>query len=154
MKFDIVPINSAYRGIGRSLTPEVFQSKRAKSNMDELIQIYYDYITEYLKAESQESFEHMYEWCDVLKKNDIPCELIVYASQPLESVYGKSLSFLGIDIVHEMAESLLENGADRLPKALLNEHLLCKKVVDVAQIISLCDHGGALWLPCWVYHVV
>ena len=154
MKFDIVPINSAYRGIGRSLTPEDFQSKCARGNMDKLIQIYYDYITECLKSESQETFEHMLEYCGVLNKNDIPCELIVYDSQPLESAYGKSLSFLGIDIVHEMTESLLENAAYRLPKTLLNEHLLCNKVMDVTQIITLCDHGGALWLPCWVYHVV
>lgn len=154
MKFDIVPICSSYRGIGRSLTPQDFRSWRAKRDMDNLLEVYFHYITDSLKPECQETFERMLSYCSMFKRCGVPCEVIVYDAQPLESVYGKSLFFLGIDIVHEMAESLLENEAAGLPKSLLNENMLCAEVSDVPQITKLCDHGGTEWLPCWVYHVL
>ncbi len=153
MMFDVVPIRSSYRGMGRSLTPEDFPRKCTRKRWDKLIEDYLDYIEDTLKPESRETFERMLSYCKDMKKQNISCEMIVYDSHPLESAYGYPLEFLGIDIVHEMMESLLEDGAERLPKSLLNEHLLCTDVANVPQITMLCDHGGATWLPCWVYRV-
>ena len=153
MEYDVVPIFSAYRGMGRCLTVESFHSKKAKKNFDALLDGYFDYISELLKPACRETFESMLAYCDVLKKYDVPCEVIVYDLHPLEDAYGRPLTFLGIDIVHNMAESLLESGAEVVPKQLLNENLLCYRPSDVPQVIPLCDHGGVLWQPCWVYHV-
>ena len=153
LKYDVVPICSSYRGIGRSLTPQNFRSERTKKNMDDLLEGYFQYIADLLKPVCQETFESALSYCSTLRKYDVACEVIAYDLQPLESAYGRSLTFLGIDIVHEMAESLLENGADALPKPLLNESLLCDRVSDVPQVIKLCDHGCVTWQPCWVYRV-
>lgn len=153
MWFDIVPIRSSYRGIGRSLTPQDFQSRCAKNNMDKLIEEYFGYITNTLEPAGPEVFEYMRSYCRKLQEYGVACEMIVYDLQPLESAYGRPLEFLGIDIVHEMAESLLENEAERLPKAFLNQNLLCACKEDVPKIIPLCDCGDAVWEPCWVYHL-
>lgn len=154
LKYDVVPICSSYRGIGRSLTPQNFRSERAKRNMDDLLEGYFHYIADLLRPVCQETFESALSYCNILRKYDVACEVIAYDLQPLGSAYGRSLTFLGIDIVHEMAESLLENGADALPKPLLNESLLCDRVSDVPQVIKLCDHGCVTWQPCWVYRVL
>jgi hypothetical protein len=154
MKFDVVPIRSAYRGIGRSLAPQDFRPWVDKRNMDYLLEVYFDYITDSLKPECQETFERMLSYCRTFRESGIPCEVIVYDSQPLENAYGKELQFLGIDIVLNLAESLLENGAERLSKNLLNENLLCLELSNLPKITKLCDHGGAEWCPCWVYHVL
>ena len=153
MRFDIVPIHSSYRGIGRSLTPQDFQSNRAKANMDKLIDEYFHHITNTLKPACQEVFEEMGFWCRRLQEYDIACEMIVYDLQPLEHAYGRPLEFLGIDIVYEMAESLLESEAGHLPKGLLNQNLLCSCKEDALKIIPLCDCGDAAWESCWVYRV-
>ena len=154
LRYDIVPICSFYRGIGRSLTPQELRSERARRNMDDLLEGYFHYIADLLKPVCQETFESALSYCGTLRKYDVACEVIVYDLQPLESAYGRPLTFLGIDIVHEMAESLLENGADTLLKSLLNESLLCDCVSDVPQVIKLCDHGCVTWWPCWVYRVL
>lgn len=154
MQFDVVPIHSSYRGIGRLLTPVDFQPKCAKNNMDKLIEEYFDYITNTLRPACQEVFEYMRSYCGRLQEYEIACEMIVYDLQPMESAYGRPLEFLGIDIVHEMAESLLEDGAEHLPKGLLNQNLLCSCKDDVSGIIPLCDSGDAVWEPCWVYRVL
>ncbi len=118
-----------------------------------LIDGYFEYISDLLKPDCRETFESVLTYCDVLKKYDVPCEVIVYDLHPLEDAYGRPLTFLGIDIVHNMAESLLESGAEVVPKQLLNENLLCYRASDVLQVIPLCDHGNVIWQPCWVYRV-
>lgn len=155
LKYDVVPIRSSYRGIGRSLTGvDVIRPVRAKKTMDSMIEGYFAYIADTLEPESRTVFERMCSYCDTLNQAGVRCEVIVYDSQPLESAYGRQLAFLGIDIVHDMAESLLESGPDVCAKSLLNEYQLCSCVSDVPKVIEHCDHGGAVWLPCWVYRVV
>ena len=154
MRYDVVPICSSYRGIGRSITSMSFQSKKAGKNIDNLIYAYFSYIDDTLKSESQEIFERMLSYCEILKSHDIPCEVIAYDLHPLESAYGRPLAFLGIDIVQDMAESLLECGAEKVPRSLLNEYLLCKSASDVPLVTTFCNTGGMIWLPCWVYRVL
>lgn len=154
MRFDVVSIRSTYRGIGRSLTPLDFQSQGDGSKLAELIELYLSYIEEHLKPESQETFEYMLRFCRVLKEHEIPCEVIVYDCRPIEEAYGKTVNFLGIDLVHKMSESLLEDGCWKLPARMLNENMLLTSELDANKVIPLCDNGGCEWLPCWVYSVV
>lgn len=153
MRIEVVPVCSSYRGIGRCFTPQLFCSNRPRREMDKLLEMYFEYISNALRPASQEILDYMLCYCNRLKEHNIPCEVIVFDTQPIESVYGRKFSFLGIDITHEMAESLLENATETLISKFVNEHFLCAKASDIAQVIELCDHGGATWLPCWVYHV-
>ena len=154
MQYDVVPIGSSYRGIGRSIADKFFKKGETRENANYLIETYLSYIEDTLKPENQEIFEHMLSYCDILKSHDIPCEVIAYDLHPLESAYGRPLAFLGIDIVKDMAESLLECGAEKVPRTLLNEYLLCKRASDVPLVTTFCDTGGMIWLPCWVYRVL
>lgn len=153
MRYDIVPIRSAYRGIGRCLTVEDFGSVQGKKERESLLDLYFAYIEDTLKPESSQNFSRMRDYCAAFYEAGVRCELIVCDWHPLDNAYGMQLDFLGIDIVHEMAESLLENGCKGAAKSLLNQNLLCCGVDDIPKVAALCDCGDVAWLPCWVYRV-
>ena len=44
MRFDIVPINSAYSGVDRSLTPNDFLTSETKPYYDSLLDMYFSYL--------------------------------------------------------------------------------------------------------------
>ena len=93
LKYDVVPICLLTGALDVPLTPQNFRSERTKKNMDDLLEGYFHYIADLLKPVCQETFESALSYCSTLRKYDVACEVIAYDLQPLESAYGRSLTF-------------------------------------------------------------
>ena len=59
--------------------------------------------------------------------------------KPIKNVYGYAVDFLGIDIVFDMAESLLENVENEYIIGFLNENRLCPDTKYIDKIIEVSD---------------
>ncbi len=155
MRFDIVSLNSSYRGIERSLSPYDFFSKPARKYYDELISCYFEYIELMCNPLNMHVFNELVEYYIKFDKFGVNCEMIVYDSEPLKDAFGRQIELLGIDVVYDMAESLLENPAsiDDIIKKQLNRFGLCKQLQDVNAVVQSGDSGTVSWIPCWVYRV-
>ena len=156
MEFDIVSLNTSYGGMGRSVTHDDFTSKKAKKFFAELLLCYFRYIELMDSPASNLTFNELIKCYSQLKEYDVRCEIIVYAQQPLKDAFGKQIEFLGFDIVHDMAESLLKNSEciDEVARKRLNPYGLCIDLGDVDAIIQSTDSGDVLWNPCWIYRVL
>lgn len=154
MKWDIVNIKNQYRGTGRVLSGTDLCTRRTKRVRNYLLDMYFEYISYLLKEISREEFIKIIDFCKEFNKYEIKyeVELIVYDECPLESAFGYDLEFLGIDITHDLAESLLEDPPENV-KRILNENGLCFSKEDVGNIVPLLDHGDVNWEPCYVYKV-
>ena len=66
------------------------------------------------------------------------------------------LKLLGIDIVRDMAESLIsyDQQTDISIKRYLNKLGLFNNLIDVNDAIALLKVDDSLWKPCWVYKVI
>lgn len=155
MRYDIVRLNSSYRGIGRSLSPNDFFSKTTREYYDELISCYFEYIELMCNPIDVRAFNKLVEYCIKFNRLGVGCEMIVYDSEPLKDVFGRQIELLGIDVVHDMAESLLEDpaGIDDAIKKQLNKFGLCEQLRDVDAVVLSGDSGNVSWMPCWVYRV-
>ena len=128
VQYDIVPIKNKYRGMGRSLLAADLYTRQTKKGLINLI-----------------------KFCNELGRYGIMCEVIVYDIYPLETAFDYVLDFLGIDIVHEMSESLLCECADIKVQKFLNKNGLCNSETYVNDIVQLLDNGDVKWEPCYVY---
>ena len=90
----------------------------------------------------------------ILQQYEILCEIIAYDTKPIDSAYGYSVTWLGIDIVHDCCESLLENMSDRRVQQTLNKNGLCRNTADISKLLPLLDVGDVMWKPCYVYRVL
>lgn len=158
MKVDIVSTLRKYQGMARSLEPLEGLNKNNKKYWKKVLDLNLSCIDlelEYgIKIEDKNIVNKWIMVCDDLKKYEIPCELIVYDDKPLNDAFGYDIEFLGIDIVHEMCESLIEDEVNPKISHLLNENGLCRNEKDVEKIIPFQDHGGDDWKPCYVYRLV
>ncbi len=153
MIFDIAVINSnCYRGIDRNLT--IPYNKKTRKDFDKLLDRYFEYIEELQKESSKSKLESFIIYCKELEQYEIKCEIIVCDANPIESLFGYELEFLGFDICHDEFDFLLTDGVPHEAKQFLNENGLCRSKSDVEQLIPILDHGNAEWNPCYVYKVV
>ena len=151
MRYDVVPVRSNYRGIGRSLlTTDLYNSDKRKYN--DLLEKYYGYLAIIEQEYSEANFERIISFFQTLAKSGIECELIVYDHCPLITAYGYHLEFLGIDIVCDMAESLICGCAENI-KMQLNKHGLCTSLSNAEAVMRLLNQGNVQWVPCYVYKV-
>lgn len=152
MRFDIALIEGKYRGMERSVV--IPWNLKTKNVYKLLLEKYFSYIELECKGSyDSNSLEKMIIFYKELRTYEIICEMIVYASEPLEQVYGYSIDLLGIDIVHDMCESLISDEINPQIAYILNENGLCDTEVDVERIIPFQDHGNVEWLPCYVYRI-
>ena len=155
MRYDIVSITQRYRGMDRALTGHELYTQSNRKVYDDLFEKYLKYISVLCdEAPLEESFFEIIEFCNEFKKYGVLCELIAYDSEPLTDVYGFELEFLGVDIVHDMCESLISNCNDKQLQYYFNENGLCKLETDIQEIVPQLDHGGVEWKPCYVYKVL
>lgn len=155
MKYDIVSLNASYSGMGRSLSPYDFTSEKAKKDYNKIMSYYFEYINLLIKPIENNTFEQMIFLCNLFKKFDVLCEMIVYDNFLINDAFGRTVTFLGIDVVHDMAESLLES-TENIESSIrnrLNEFGLCSTLEEVDGVIKAMNHGGSIWKPCWVYRV-
>ena len=153
MKYDIAPINETYRGMERALTAADLLNSKTKKIYKDLLEKHFLYL-EYGEEVSETAFEKMLVYYQEVITYDISCEIIAYDVVPLDNLYGYSLQLLGIDIVHDMCESLISEGVNLHVRGLINENGLCDTVDSVNEIIPYQDHGGVEWKPCYVYKVI
>lgn len=154
MNYDIVPINNRYRGMGRSLLATDLYTKNNKKNYNFLLNKYYEYLSYLQQYPSEEGLIKLIDLYKYFSKHEIKCEVIVYDITPLETVFGYVLDLLGIDIVHEMSESLLCECTDYRIQKYLNENGLCNSESDLSSIVPWLDHGNVNWDPCYIYKVI
>lgn len=156
MRFDIVPLGKRYRGKDRCLTTDHLWTKKTRKLSEELLEEYFKYIDLYLKqyeTEDSSTFEGMLTFYRAFCMYDIPCEMMVYDKNPVMNAFGYPVELLGIDIVHDMCESLIVDNRNPVIQPWLNENGLCKTEDDVEKIISLLDCGTEGWGKCYVYRV-
>lgn len=160
MKFDIVNFNESYRGIDRLLKSDALYSKESKGYYSKLISIYFEYL-ELMHAPSSdytfETFNKLVNYYKSFLLRRVNCEVIAFDSAPLDSVFDKKVEFLGIDITHDLAESLLfdTNSLNSIVKRTLNHNGLLHDLNDLRTVLKLCDCGVNIdWTPCWVYRVI
>lgn len=161
MRFDIVPTNRVYSGIDRSLMPDNFLTPETKSYYDTLLDIYFSYID--LMCNPCESLVYDEKLFYVIQNfyrefcaHNVSCELIAFDTVPIDYVHGVPVELLGIDIVHEMAESLIScnHQIDSSVRRYLNEVGLFDNLIDANNAIDLLNVDGASWKPCWVYKIM
>lgn len=154
MKIDIVPIKENYRGIGRSLLATDLLTKKSKKDFAKLLEMYDAYLMLLEQPESQNVLEKLMDFEKILQQYEILCEIIAYDTKPIDSAYGYSVTWLGIDIVHDCCESLLENMSDKRVQQTLNKNGLCRNTTDISKLLPLLDTGDVMWKPCYVYRVL
>lgn len=161
MRFDIVPINKFYSGIDRSLMPDNFLTPKTKQYYDILLGFYFAYLD--LMCNPTEAFNYNKKTFHIMRDfyqkfcyYNVSCELIAFNTTPLDFVYGVPVKFLGIDIVRDMAESLINYNQqpDDSVKKYLNKMGLFDNLLDVNKAIDLWGIDGSIWKPCWVYKVL
>lgn len=161
MRFDIVPINSAYSGIDRSLMTDDFLTPETKPHFDTLLAMYFSYID--LTCNPYESFAYdekrfrvIQGFYEQFRKYNVACELIVYNTTPVDFVYDAPIEFLGIDIVQDMAESLISYNQqiDISVKRYLNTKGLFDNPMATQNAMDLLKVDADVWKPCWVYKVI
>lgn len=155
MYYDVVPLKGYYRGVGRLLLATDLYTKESKKEYDALLARYYAYLSIVMdQPPSRDGLVQLIDSYRAFSQYGVPCEVIAYDDRPMETAFGYALDFLGIDVVHEMSESLLEDPTSEEVKTYLNQNGLCADVAHVPQIVKLCDHGDVAWKPCWVYSVL
>lgn len=160
MKFNIVTLNSSYRGICRLIKTDDFLTKKTRKYYDELISCYFEYIELMYKPINEQTdeictFNELIRHYTKFKSFGVNCEIIVYDSSPLKNAFEEQIELLGIDVVCDMAESLLENpiSVDCVIKKHLNQFGLCKQLSDIDVVLNNSNCGNNDWRPCWVYRV-
>ena len=141
--------------MGRSLLATDLYTRQTKKEFEYLLNIYFEYLDDLEQQfPSKNGLVNLVKLCDELDKFGIMCEVIVYDLYPLETAFDYVLDFLGIDIVHEMSESLLCECSDIKVQKFLNKNGLCNAETYVNDIVRLLDNGDVKWEPCYVYKVV
>ena len=141
--------------MGRSLLAADLYTRQTKKEFENLLNIYFEYLDDLeQQLPSKKGLINLIKFCNELGQYGIMCEVIVYDIYPLETAFDYVLDFLGIDIVHEMSESLLCECADIKVQKFLNKNGLCNSETYVNDIVQLLDNGDVKWEPCYVYKVV
>lgn len=156
MRYDLVPMKRQCRGMGRGLTVCDFGTKPTGKAFEDLLELYFKYIDEISQnLPSPNGLLTLINFYNELKKYDIQCEIIAYDRYPLNEVYNYPVEFLGVDVVHDMCESLLDYAYDNEGiSQYLNENGLCVCEKDVNKVIPFLDHSDVEWLPCYVYKII
>lgn len=154
MRYSIATTKKRYRGMERCLTVADLYTKQTRKKFDELLDKYYQYLSEIEEIPSKSGLAKLMDFCMELDKNGIQCEIIAFDMHPLETVFGYPLDFLGFDLVWDMAESLISEGTNRRAMPFLNENGLCNSISDAKHIMQFLDQGDVKWEPCYVYKVI
>ena len=103
-----------------------------------------------------ETFNELMGYYKTFKSLGLDCEIIAYDVVPMKDVFGEQIELLGIDVTHELSESLLEdsNSIHDNVKRLLNAYGLCQKLEDIEVVLKNSIHGDIDWSPCWVYKIM
>lgn len=158
MRFDIMPTNRTYSGIDRALSPIDFLIPETKPYYDSLLSLYFSYIDLTCSPsqsldDDEKSFRTVQDFYQKFCAYHVFCELIIYDTAPIDSVYGAPVTLLGIDIVKDMAESLISDHQQKGTsiEKYLNKLGLFDCLADVNTAINLLRVDDTVWKPCWVY---
>lgn len=155
MKYDIVPIDSIYRGIERTLKASDLYTKNTKKEFNFLLNEYFNYLTNIEQPVSKNNLEKIIDYYYVLLEKGIECEIIAYDDHPCSNVYGYQVNLLGIDIIYEMCESLILENIEKKPiQEILNTNGLCDGLSNIPTIMSKLNINNMDCKLYWVYKLV
>ena len=140
--------------MGRLLLATDLYTEQTQKNYHFILDKYYEYLLNVQQYPSKDGLIELIDLYKEFSKCEIKCEVIVYDITPIETAFGYALDFLGIDIVHEMSESLLCECTDHKIREHLNENGLCSSELYLSSIVPLLDHGNVKWEPCYIYKVM
>lgn len=157
MRISVMPVEGCYHGVDRAITPKHLSIKK---NYNQILEMYFEYISseelELNNATASTVFSTMYEFYNKLTENEIPCEIIVFDYNAIESFCDKELEFLGIDIVNDCLESLMLELPNGFHTTLLNNNQLCDSLMQYNAMVSLL-HDAMIpnhsYAPCYVYRI-
>ena len=154
MWFDIVSLKKHYRGVDRTLLTKDLATKKTKKQFSTLLNIYFEYIdlTCNMKP-TKEILSRLVCIVNLFRSYDINCELIAYDYNYSRSVFDYSLEFLGIDIVHNMCESLLSDEVSSSISNMLNPNGLCNNEKEIKDIIRCLDTENLEWKAAYIFRV-
>ena len=151
----IASIKGKYRGMERIIDSGDLYLPETKKAYDTIIEEYFMFLVQETENSHNEEFlKKEIEYAAKLKGYGIKCEVIVYSDTMLSCYCGYELGLLGIDIVHDMCESLLSKADSPFMEQFVNENGLCDTVEAAETIIPFLDHGEVLWEPCFVYKIM
>lgn len=161
MRFDIVTLNAQYRGIERPLTVGDFLTKKTKPYYSDLLTTHFEYLDltcnpHYALPYDESTFNQLTEYYFTFQHYGVDCEMIAYDHSPIDNLFNKQIKLIGIDVTHDLAESLLEdpNNINDTIKKQLNSDGLCRELCGVDAVLNNCGCGNNIWKPCWVYKVI
>ena len=161
INIDLVSVTSLkYRGIERPLTTnEILDntSKKNKKDIDNLLEYYYEYIdiTFNQILSTEELYNKLFNIFKIFKQNSIPCEIILFSTNPIIEFNDTKLEFLGYDIANQNGESLLASPYTRLVSNYLNNNGLCYDLSNVENIKTILsfDLLDFQWQSYYVYNL-
>lgn len=152
MRFDIVSITGSYRGIERSISPEIFISEKHRK-FKFLLNNYIKYLDYISNTFDRDLLDGIVKCYTVFRENDVRCEIIAYDDKEIYEIEGYEIKFLGIDITYDLAESMIYENKNFPRLELLNENQLFEEQNDAMEIIKLTSNNDIEWMPCWVYKI-
>ena len=159
MNFDIVSLNTPYRGICRSLNADDLLMKNARTHYQESINYYFKYLDLMYNAKGvsydYNTFNDLLMYYNKFRNYGVDCEMIAYDTFPMVNFFGRKIELIGIDVVHDFCESLLEN-TNEIHDAIkehLNSFGLLQKPEDINIVLKNSFCGDYQWKPCFVYRV-
>lgn len=159
MEFNIVSLNTTYKGICRSLSTDDLLLKNARTHYQDSINYYFKYLDLLYGPRgvsyNSRTFDDLLIYYNKFKGYGVECEMIVYDGVPLNDFFEWKIELLGIDIVHDFCESLLEeyNKMSDDVKKILNSNGLLTELTNIDIVLKNSVCGDVEWKPCWVYKV-
>lgn len=160
MKFDIASLNTAYRGIDRALNSSDLYSKGTKEHFDELLDYYFKYLDLMYSSKGVSynltTFDCLLKYYDKFRGYGVNCEMIAYDNFPIDHIFNKQIKLLGIDVVADLSESLLEcpDSISEIEQKCLNSFGLLRNLKDLNIVLKNSFCGDNDWKPCWVYKII
>ena len=105
MNFDIVSLNTPYRGICRSLNADDLLMKNARTHYQESINYYFKYLDLMYNAKGvsydYNTFNDLLMYYNKFRNYGVDCEMIAYDTFPMVNSFGRKIELIGIDVVHD-----------------------------------------------------
>lgn len=149
---ELVPIDGRYRGNERALSDSWIWKTENVDRCEYLLERYFSCPIGACDGFSKPVLLKLIEVCDEFQNYDCACEIMVTADMPMETFFNYPLEFLGIDIIYDGTESLLEYKAEEV-RQFLNENDLCSTIGTADMVVAKLALDGLNWEPSYVYKV-
>ena len=157
--YKVAPVGERYRGRVRTLGAgdHLDDKTLSKKEYEECTSLILKEIElSDLEDPSEQGFSELCQIYNDLVCHRVPCEMIVFNSEPIEEAYGSALQFMGIDVLYGLDEdSLLKDEAIFTQDITVsrNEYGLLDDIKDAKLLLAELDARELIHQNYWVYRV-